>query len=332
MEGNAEGGILAEQASATDKEWRELIVSSVVTDIPGVKVFELAAPLGEPLLPGSPGSHVTVDAGGVGRSYSLVNAPSEKDSYRLAVKRIDGGRGSVWMHDRVEVGTRLRVRRPRNGFALAAQPGHSVLVAGGIGITPIWSMAQALEASERSWELHYVAQDERRAPFLSEIAPFLQQSIHGTGRVYFTRSRAGARPNLSALVASAPMDSDFYICGPAPLLAAFMEAASDRPPVRLHHERFEAEGTMEGFVLELVRSGLVLDVVAGQTILQVLELHGVAVDSDCRVGICGSCETGVLAGEPDHRDNYLDEFARSAGKNIMICCSGCKGSRLVLDL
>ncbi|MCW5653777.1 PDR/VanB family oxidoreductase [Hydrogenophaga sp.] len=267
------------------------------------------------------------------RSYSLLNDPRETHRYVIAVLREAEGRGgSVWLHDRPRVGDVLEVRPPVNDFALADTPSESVLVAGGIGITPLLSMARQLEREGRPWRLHYAARSPAHAAFLDE----LRALDAGRGRVTLHCGEAGqVRLDMAAAVAAAPADAHFYGCGPARMIEAFQAACAARPSAQVHLERFAASSeaaTAGGFELVLQRSGQRIAVAPGKTILDALLDHAVSVQYACSAGVCGTCMTGVIEGEPDHRDEYLTDEERRENRQIMICCSGSKSPTLVLDL
>jgi ferredoxin-NADP reductase len=206
---------------------------------------------------------------------------------------------------------------------------HVTLIAGGIGITPIYSMLQRLRALGRSWTLHYCCRSRIDAAFLRELEALPEANF------FFDEEHPGQIPPIDQMVAAAPVNAHLYCCGPSPMLAAFEAAAAARPREHVHVEyftqKYEAART-GGFVVELKRSGLELEVPAGATILQILREANVDVPSSCEEGVCGACETKVLSGQPDHRDAILTDKERAESATMMICCSGCKSDRLVLDI
>jgi ferredoxin-NADP reductase len=217
------------------------------------------------------------------------------------------------VHDSLAVGDRLRVSAPRNTFPL--EPASRYLfIAGGVGITPILPMVAAVAASGADWELRYGGRTAESMAFRSDLA------VHG--------DRVCARPDLIDL---SDMDgAEVYCCGPEPLLAAVEERCD---PARLHVERFTPRPVDgDSFEVELARSGLTVTVPGDRSILSTLLDAGVQVLSSCQEGTCGTCETDVLAGTPDHHDSLLTEEERAAGETIMICVSRSAGGRLVLDL
>lgn len=300
----------------------------------GVLLFDLRDPHGAQLAPFTPGAHVDLRLpGGVVRSYSLVGDARQRDRYLIGVKRDASSRGgSAWLHASARAGDILEVGAPRNNFALDEAAPHSVLIAGGIGITPLWSMVRRLEQLQRPWSLHYRSRNRAQAPFLSEL-----QGEHTHGRVHLSFSDEGApRLDLRAIVREAPVGAHFYACGPSAMLETFRAACDGIEPQRVHLEHFappeEAARPQEGFTVRLGRGGPCLEVPPGTTILQTLEAHGVAVTSSCREGLCGACETRVLEGTPDHRDFVLSPAQRAEGRTMMVCCSRSLTPGLTLDL
>jgi vanillate O-demethylase ferredoxin subunit len=277
------------------------------------------------------GAHVDLYLpNGVVRQYSIANAQDQRDRYVLGVKREAAGRGgSRFMHDELRVGTVLEVGRPRNNFTLVETAAHSVLIAGGIGVTPIVSMAARLRSLGRSWELHYAVRRRSEAAFLDEL-----RVGDGQVRLHVDEEQGGVL-DVARVVRAAPQEAHLYCCGPTPMLDAFTAAAASWPAQQVHLEYFSAAvapAVESGFVVELARSKLLVSIPPGQTILEALRARGVKVQTSCEQGICGSCETRVLAGEPDHRDLLLSFEEKAANEVMMICCSGSRSAVLVLDL
>ncbi|RZZ86267.1 PDR/VanB family oxidoreductase [Pseudoxanthomonas winnipegensis] len=303
----------------------------------GVRVFDLRHVDGAPLPDFEAGSHIDLAVGEAGvRQYSLFNAPGQTDRYCIAVALDAQSRGgSHFLHERVRPGDVLAASAPRNHFALAPDPAPSVLIAGGIGITPLWAMAQALEAQGRPWELHYGARDREDAALLAQIEPFAARARHGRVRLYFSRAAGGGRMALGSVIRQAPTQAHLYCCGGKAMLEEYKALTRSRPASHVHLEHFQptqAAATAGGYAVMLARSGRQVDVGAGQTILDALEGAGIRVAYTCREGICGDCEVRVLEGVPEHRDDVLTEAERATNASMMICCSGCRGTRLVLDL
>lgn len=295
-----------------------------------VHLYEFRPVSGAPVPRFTAGAHVDLHLpNGLVRQYSIANCEEERDRYLLGVKREAAGRGgSRFIHDELRVGAVLPVGGPRNNFALAESAAHSLLIAGGIGVTPIVSMVARLRSLGRPWALHYAVRRRSEAAFVEELRAGGDFHLH-------VDEERGRMLDLERLVGEAPDGAHLYCCGPAPMLDAFTTAAASRPAHHVHLEYFSAPAAPVaggGFVVELARSKLVVSVQPGQTILEAVRACGVEVPSSCEQGVCGSCETRVLAGEPDHRDLLLSPEERAANDVMMICCSGCRSPVLVLDL
>lgn len=298
-----------------------------------VLLFELRSLDGQLLPAFTPGAHVDVHIpGGLSRSYSLLNDAAERHRYLIGIKREQASRGgSAWMHEMARPGGRLEIAGPRNHFALDESAPHSVLIAGGIGITPLWSMAQRLHALQRPWTLHYRARSRRAAPLLDELA-CAELASHVT--TSFSDEAQGRRLDIVRIVAEAPPGAHFYCCGPVPMMESFQQACSHLDPARVHLEYFAAKeeaATEGGYTVRLAKSGREVLVQPGETILASLQAAGVAVPSSCQQGVCGACEMRVLSGTPDHRDLVLSDTEKASGATMMICCSGSLSAELVLD-
>jgi vanillate O-demethylase ferredoxin subunit len=305
-------------------------LTSIRLEAEGVLTFALEALPGERLPAFGAGAHIDLQLpGGLVRQYSLTNA-SDGRRYEIAVALDAEGRGgSRWLHERARVGEVWRISAPRNSFPLAEQAASSVLLAGGVGVTPILAMARRLQALGRPWRVLYAARRRAAAPFLDALV-----ALGGEVRLHFD-DEAGALFDVAAAVSAAPLDAHLYCCGPAGMIAAFEAAVVGRPADRVHVERFgpaPAPSGAGGLVVELARSGLTLAVGPEQTILEAVLAAGVKAPSACRNGVCGTCETRVLEGVPDHRDLILSPAERAGGASLMICCSRALTPRLRLDL
>jgi len=294
-----------------------------------INVYEFRHPCGEALPPFEAGAHIDLHlGGGLVRQYSLMNPPGERHRYVVAIKRDPNSRGgSVRAHEALHVGDSVEVSAPRCHFALDEQRAHSVLIAGGIGITPIACMAQRLQAVGRDFELHYSVKRRDEAALL-EVLSGPQLHLH-------VDEEQGGLIDIAGLVARVPAGAAVYCCGPAPMLEAFERAARARPGLAWRVEHFTpvAEAAHEGgFNVRLAASSRDVFVPAGQTILEALRDAGLDVPSSCEQGICGTCETRVISGRPDHRDSLLSDDEKRSNKTMMICCSGSLGGELVLDL
>ncbi|MBS0407344.1 MAG: oxidoreductase [Proteobacteria bacterium] len=300
----------------------------------GICSYEFVEPEGGSLPPFRAGAHIDLHLpGGRIRSYSLANAPQDTSRYLVAVLREDEGRGgSVWMHDGLRVGEVLQAGVPANDFALDESAEHSVFIAGGIGITPLLSMIGQLDAVNRSWRLHYASRLPQRTAFMEQ----LKALDRGRGCVtYCFGSERVERLDIAEIVGGADANTHLYCCGPARMIDAFVDAGRARPQGTMHFERFaaaEAPAVSGGYTVVLNRSGKRLSVDPGKTLLDTLLDENVPVPYACSNGICGTCLTQVVAGTPDHRDEFLDEDERRSGKCMLVCCSGSLSPELVLDL
>ncbi|BAM88158.1 phenoxybenzoate dioxygenase subunit beta [Bradyrhizobium oligotrophicum S58] len=301
-----------------------------------IKSYELVPLDGGGLDPFTAGSHIDLHLPNkMIRSYSLLNDQRERHRYVVAVNKDAASRGgSSFLHDHVRVGDTLTVSAPKNNFPLYEDAELSVLIAGGIGITPLLSMIRRLEFLGRRWDLFYAAKARAAAAFLDEIGS-LRPNVHLNLQVDVDDERSGRMFDVASIVKQAPAQAHLYCCGPAPMLKAFEAAAADRPQNSVHVEYFQARETpvLEGgFEVRLARSNRTIAVEAGKTILDSLLEAGLTPNYACSQGVCGTCETRVLEGTPDHRDQYLSEEEQASNKTIMICCSGSRTRTLVLDL
>ncbi|MDM0050540.1 PDR/VanB family oxidoreductase [Variovorax sp. J22R115] len=315
----------------------------VVAD--GVVAIELRAVDGYELTPFAAGSHIDVelpvrDAHGhfIVRQYSLCNDPAEHDRYVIGVGRDANTRGgSAYLHDNLQVGDVVHISTPRNHFQLYEPAPSSVLVAGGIGVTPMLAMARRLSALGQRWTLYYCARTPERAAFLDEL-----KALPGHVIPVFDGVPGGTPIDLSKVMADAPTDAHLYCCGPTTLMEAFERAAATRDPSTVHVEWFKprpvvasATAGVKGdgnFVVKLANSGVTLTIPPQKSILDVLIEAGIAVQHSCCDGVCGTCETRVLEGIPDHRDSVLLGEEANATDRIMVCVSRCAGASLTLDL
>jgi ferredoxin-NADP reductase len=296
----------------------------------GIHLYEFSPVEAAAFPPFTAGAHVDLHLpNGLVRQYSLCNAQDETHRYVVGIKRDPASRGgSSYVHDQLRVGTVLQLGAPRNHFALHEAAAHTVLIAGGIGVTPIACMAQRLRALGASFEVHYSVRKRGEAAFLDVLAG---ANLH----LHVDAEHGNAPMALARIVAGAPRDAHLYCCGPGPMLDAFEATATGRPAGHVHLERFAAAQPAAadgGFTVQLARSGRSLRIRPGCTILDTLREEGISVQASCEQGICGSCETRVLSGRPDHRDSLLSDEEKQANKVMMVCCSGSKDDVLVLDL
>lgn len=305
-----------------------LVVHRMTWEADGVLSVELVHPDGKPLPAWTPGAHVDVHVGGFVRQYSLCGDPRSAGVYRIGVLDEPASRGgSRHVHTALRPGQQVTVSEPRNHFALENAGGY-VFVAGGIGITPLLAMAREAERRGARWRLVHGGRTRASMAFTAELTAL------GGGALTLVPQDEAGHIDLDAALAGLDEDTLVYACGPGPLLAAVEERC---PPERLRLERFSApvverEGEDGGFEVECRTSGLTLDVGPGTSILDAAEAAGLDVQSSCRDGICGSCETRVIDGVPDHRDFLLSESEHAVNATMMICVSRCASGRLVLDL
>lgn len=284
-------------------------------------------------LPGwEPGAHIDLMmGGGLVRQYSLCGDPADTSTWRVGVLREPNSRGgSIYLHDRVHPGSALIAQGPRNHFALVESPRY-LFVAGGIGITPILTMVRAAESAGADWQLLYGGRRRESMAFLDELETY-------GGRVMIRPEDEFGLLDLAGFLADAEPDTAVYCCGPEPLIAA-MEQACDSTtfPLPLHVERFAPKPVVSSFVNEEFEvvceaTGVTVTVPADSTILAEVRKAGIEVLSSCTEGTCGTCETDIIEGTPDHRDSVLTPEDRKTGESMMICVSRCIGKRLVLDL
>ncbi|BFO17346.1 PDR/VanB family oxidoreductase [Streptomyces sp. KM77-8] len=305
----------------------ELVVERREPAAEGVLVLTLRHPSGVRLPGWEPGAHIDLLLGpGLERQFSLCGDPADRDRWRIAVLRERGGRGgSAYVHERIQQGDRVRARGPRNRFRLEPADGYR-FVAGGIGITPVLPMLAAAEAAGVGWTLLYGGRTRASMAFTGELARYGE-------RVTLAPEDETGLLDLAPVLDGLTEGTLVYCCGPGPLLDAIGERC---PAALLRTERFRpAERHPDGdeeFEVVLARSGRTLTVPPDVSVLDAVRGAGVEVLYSCAEGTCGTCETDVLEGDPDHRDSVLTEAERAAGETMLICVSRCRGRRLVLDL
>jgi ferredoxin-NADP reductase len=296
-----------------------------------IKLYELAATDGGLMPAATPGSHIEVDLPVGKRQYSLVldGSGERQRRYTIAVKNeLDGRGGSRYMHGSLGVGDVLDASAPKNNFPMVETAPETVLIAGGIGITPIIGMVNRAQANGVPWRLHYAARSREHMAFLEELEGRPNVHLH-------LDSEAGGPLDVAAIVRTVPEGAHVYCCGPVPMLQAFEAATAGLSEAVKHVEYFhpkEAPALEGGFTVSLARSRMELVVPKGKTILEVVEAAGVEVEYSCTEGTCGSCQTKVLEGVPDHRDTFLPANRKNSNTVMMICCSGSRTDRLVLDI
>ncbi|WP_216589730.1 PDR/VanB family oxidoreductase [Streptomyces brasiliscabiei] len=305
----------------------ELVVEGREFAADGVLALTLRHPLGEELPGWEPGAHIDVLLGPeLERQYSLCGDPADRSTWRIGVLREPDGRGgSAYVHTELAAGDKVRVRGPRNNFALEPVPRYR-FVAGGIGITPILPMLAAAEAAGAEWSLLYGGRNRESMAFRAEL------DAYGDRVTVAPQDETGLL-DLGSVLDGLPEDTLVYCCGPGALLDAVEERC---PGAALRVERFRPKEQETGpdseFEVVLERTGKTVTVPVGVSVLDTVRAAGVEVLYSCAEGTCGTCETDVLEGTPDHRDSVLTDEERAAGETMLICVSRCQGSRLVLDL
>lgn len=318
----------------------ELLVKSRRDEAHDIVSFELVNPTGDLLPAFSAGAHIDVETlDGQTRQYSLCNSPTERHRYVIAVLREEEGRGgSKWMHDYIAAGDMVRCGTPRNMFSLVEGAGPIILVAGGIGITPILSMAEHLTATGRPFELHYCVRSLRRAAFVERI----RNSGFADRFSLYVSDNASGPAFAPRLVLGGPSDErHVYVCGPEGLLQCIMTEASEQgwSNANVHREVFARASTSPAthltdaeFQVELASTGRTYNIPPGRTVVEILSAEGIEIPVSCEQGVCGTCLTRVLAGEPDHRDCFMTDDERASNDRFTPCCSRALSSRLILDL
>jgi len=311
----------------------EMRLTAIMFGATRTNLFELR-PLDGGVVPEfSAGAHVDVYLpNGTIRQYSIASSTRDRTRYLLGVKLETQGRGgSRCMHEDLRVGQVVTVGLPRNNFPLVETAALSIFIAGGIGITPIKCMIDHLQSAGRAWRLHYAVRSRDEALFADDFL-----SAGDRLHLHIDSECGGRVMDVDAIVPAAPPDAQLYCCGPAPMLAAFERACAGRPVEFVHLERFSAPdnaaATGGAYTVELARSKRSIAVRPDQTLLQALQAAGITIKTSCQQGICGTCETRVLSGTPDHRDMILSDDEKAANDTMMVCCSGSLGATLVLDL
>jgi vanillate O-demethylase ferredoxin subunit len=317
-----------------------LTVAARQTLAEGIDLFELHPPPGQALPPFTAGAHIELQLQHEGRPllrpYSLCNAPGETHRWQIAVLRVPASRGrSAAVHAQLQPGSRVHTSPPRNLFELVPGARHSLLLAGGIGITPLLAMAEALHAAGAGFRLHHATRSQARTPFIERLdqAPWRDRVVR-----HLDDSEEAQRLNFDRLLARPEPGTHLYVCGPQ----GFMDTALARartlgwPEAQLHWESFGGDTAPQAgdraFTLVLARSGVTLQVAAGCTAAQAIADAGVFLATSCEQGVCGTCLTPVLEGRPEHRDHYLTPEEQAAGDQFTPCCSRALSERLVIDL
>jgi vanillate O-demethylase ferredoxin subunit len=311
-------------------------VGAKVVEADGICSYELVRTDGQPLPPFTAGAHIDVHLSKqLVRQYSLCNAPGETRRYQIAVLRDPASRGgSQAMHEDIHSGAVIEISAPKNHFPLVPAR-HTLLLAGGIGVTPMLAMAEQLAAEGASFALHYSTRSPERTAFRERIAkaPFADKV-----QFHFDSGAAGQKLDILRLLASPDAGTHLYVCGPAGFIGFVLDSAKAQgwQAAQLHVEYFSAAavdtGGDQAFDVRIASTGQVFTVPAGRSVIKILEEHGIEIPYSCEEGVCGTCLTRVLEGEPDHRDLYLTDEEHAENKEFTPCCSRARSALLVLDL
>lgn len=315
----------------------ETVILKKTLEAEGICSFELAAADGSPLPPFEPGAHIDVEPrAGVRRQYSLCAESTQAGRYLIAVLRESASRGgSAAMHE-LRVGDRLRVGVPRNLFPLVSNAQRHLLMAGGIGITPLLAMAEHLALANRNYRLHYCARSAARMAFSERIrsGPAAKHAC-----LHLDDGAADQTMDLDRDLGTPEPGAHVYVCGPAGFMEWVLSGARARgwPEDQLHREYFAAAPTTQverdaAFNVQIGYNGPIYSIPAGVSVVEALATHGLDIPVSCEQGVCGTCLTRILDGQPDHRDSFLTEAERSLNDRFTPCCSRARTQRLVLDL
>lgn len=311
-------------------------VASIRKEAEGIASFELVREDGAALPAFAAGAHLDVVLPGLPvRQYSLCNAPAETHRYQIAVLKDPASRGgSRHLHERISRGDSLTISPPKNHFALEPTAGRSLLLAGGIGVTPLLAMAETLAAGGADYQLHYCARDRARLAFADRLA---EDRFRGHVHLHLDDGAEDQKLALGPLLAARGAHDHLYVCGPAGFIAWVKEAAQAAgwPEDAVHSEYFagtvETRDSDSDFEIEIEGTGRIVTVAKGQTALDALLEAGLDVPNSCTEGVCGMCMTQVAEGTPDHRDQFLTAAERARNDAFMPCCSRAKTQRLVIS-
>ena len=323
---------VAPPVAAPGTERLTLLVRQVRLEATGIHSYELVDPNGDSLPAASAGSHIDVHLqNGIVRQYSLAHDPAQRHHYLIAVLREDRGRGgSRSVHETLHVGDRVRASVPRNSFRLARDARRHVLIAGGIGITPLLAMHHELAAANAKYEVHYCAKSRAHAAFAGDLEA-------AGAKFYFDGGDPRNGLDIAGLLRECVDGTHVYFCGPPGFMAACAAATAHWPKERVHSEYFavpiataDLPTALGAFTVEIASTGLRVTVGAEQSIVDALHENGIAVETSCVSGLCGTCKVGYLAGTVEHRDFILDDSERESF--LTTCVSRASSPSLTLDL
>lgn len=315
----------------------DVTVASRTSETNDIITLELVNANGEGLPAFDAGAHIDIHIpGGIIRQYSLCNDPSEKHRYKVGILKDAASRGgSIAIHENIKEGDTLTISTPRNHFPLAKDAQHSILLAGGIGVTPILCMAERLTASDSSFELHYCTRTPERTAFKNRIAKssYAAKVIH-----HFDNGAKDQLLDIPNLLAKPTAGTHLYVCGPKGFMDIVLSTARTAgwQEEQLHYEFFSGEVAIKeddgSFELYLAKSDKTLKIGAEETIIDALENAGIEIAVSCESGVCGTCLTKIIEGTPDHRDMYLTPKEQAKNDQFLPCCSRSKTPRLVVDI
>jgi len=311
-------------------------VVSVNDEAENIRSFTLVSENGKPFPAFTPGAHIDLILdNGLARQYSLCNNSTLTDHYKIAVLREQQSRGgSSYIFDTIRNNDVLHITSPNNHFKLDETHDKYLLLAGGIGITPIISMAYRLAELGKQFEFHYVCRTPEKTAFSDELkSSSFGKSVH----IHHSYGEPNRRLDINQLLSSCASGTQVYTCGPEPLIETILKNAEGKTNVSVFYECFFAQHEVheagdKAFEIELASSGKVLPVTADESILDVLNKEGITVETMCKEGVCGTCEIALLEGEAEHRDSVLTDDEKAENSALMVCCSRAKTKRLKLDL
>src|SRR5690554_835536 len=313
----------------------DVTIKTIMDEAEGVKTFILEGVSGTALPKFTAGSHSNIELKpGLTRAYSLVPVSDSDNAYAISVRLDPKSRGgSAYLHTEVVAGSVLSISEPANNFKLNETSEFSCFFAGGIGVTPFLSMAERLNELGRPWEMHYASRTRASCPYVKRLEALAAES-KGKVFFYFDEDAGSSRLCMEKVIEGKKAFADFYCCGPVGMLDHFVALTADIKE-RAHLEYLASNteaSTDSSAVIECARSGKTLQLEPGRTILEVLIDNGLDVEFSCREGTCGTCEVPILEGEADHRDMILSDEEKDANESLMVCCSGAKTAKLVLDI
>jgi vanillate O-demethylase ferredoxin subunit len=315
--------------------WIDVCIAHKGREAEGIFSFDLVNAADAELPPFEAGAHIDIRLpNGMTRQYSLCNSPDERSRYQIALQREEAGRGgSICLCDTVERGDVLRIGAPRNNFPLVTPARRSLLLAGGIGVTPMLAMVEVLWNRNAEFTLHYGARTRSRMAFTRRLAA----AAFADRVVLHLDDEPETRLDLAEAIGSPESDAHVYVCGPKGFIDAAMDTARSAgwSAPQLHFELFSAavepRADDGGFYVELARSGGRVFIPPDKTVAEALDAAGVPIEVSCEQGICGTCLTRVLAGEPDHRDLFMNDEEHARNDSFTPCCSRARSAVLVID-